>query len=152
MIPAQHLITSIHTHWASQTAGVAPTIYPGTRLDTHQLDAWCELWVDAWSDPPRRNADPDRLTLSILVHCFSRRPADPAALARLVSAARAALARQAIPLQDLTGPSPISLGLLRVREHDLHDLSRNHAALGQEQLLHAVLVFQAHAEEAPPVA
>lgn len=147
MLPAQHLITSIHSHWASQVPNGTPTIYPGARVDTNRLTDWYELWVDAWSDSPRRHADPDGLTVSILIHCFSRQPTRKTTVQRLASVARTALARQTLSIIDADAPTPRTIGFLRLREHAVHDLSRNHAALGQERLQHLVLVFEARAEE-----
>jgi hypothetical protein len=152
MIPAQHLTTSIQSHWAAETASQFETVYPGTRRDTQRLAEWCELGIENQSDPPRRNADPDRLAVSILVHCFSRHSTQPIRVQRLATVARSALSRRAVPIQDTTGSTPVELGCLRVREHAAHDLSRNHAALGQELLQHIVLVFQAVAEELSPTA
>ncbi len=149
MLSAQHLISSIHAHWSTHFPEEVPTIYPGLRLDTERLTQWCELWVDGWSDPPRRAIAPDGLTVSILVHCFARHPADKTAVHRLASAARAALSGQTLPIQDFGPETPASLGVLRVREQTVQDLSRNHAALGQERVQHLVLVFHARAEEVP---
>jgi hypothetical protein len=152
MLPAHHLITSIHTHWAAHFPGEIPTLYPGTRLDTDRLAAWCELWVDAWSAPPRRAISPDHLTVSILVHCFARHATDKTAVHQLATAARTALSGQLVPIVDATTENPTTLGALRIREHTVQDLSRNHAALGQERLQHLVLVLDARAVEcAEPV-
>ncbi|MFV0445872.1 MAG: hypothetical protein ACK5Q5_20025 [Planctomycetaceae bacterium] len=133
------------------TASTVQTIYPGTRVDTQRLGHWCELWVDAWSDSPRRNADPDHFSVSILVHCFSRDPRQTTEVHRLLTLARETLARKAIPIRDTPNNGAINLGLLRVREPVMHDLSRNHTASGQEPLQHLVLVFPACAEECTAV-
>lgn len=149
MLPLQHLVTSIHSHWDRATVGTFPTMYPGMHVETSHFTAWCELWVETWSDPPRRESAPDQITASILVHCFNRNPVDHVGLEKLISDARGALIRKTIPIIDATAATPLEIGTMRIREHTMHNLTRNHAALGQEHLKHAVLIFEAHAQETP---
>lgn len=146
MLPAHHLITSVHAHWTAAFSSSVPTIYPGMRIDTDRLREWCELWVDAWSDRPRRMHGPDELNVSILVHCFARHPTSKTVAHRLAMAAREALGERLVPVLDREHTVPVTLGVLRLREHSVQDLSRNHAALGQERLQHLVVVFQGMAQ------
>lgn len=146
MIAPQHLLRAVQRHWSQTLPVSAPTLYPGMRLETAAADRWYELWMDAWSDGPRRSAAPDRLTVSLLVHCFSRDPVQKTAVHALASAARETLAGRRLPITD-DSAEPRLLGWLAIGEHAVHDLSRNHAAIGQEGLQHLVLVFQAVAEE-----
>lgn len=147
MLSAQHLIRTVQRHWSQALPLAAPTVYPGMRLDTAAADSWYELWVDAWSDGLRRSTAPDRLMVSLLVHCFSRDTVHKTAVHALASAARETLAGRRLAITD-DASEPVLLGWLAIFEHAVHDLSRNHAAIGQEGLQHLVLVFQAVAEEA----
>ena len=148
MIPAEHIITTLHRHWDANLPISAPTLYAGTRLDTSRLDEWYELWIDAWADSARRDIAPDQLTVSILVHCFARHPTKKTAVHRLATAARETLAGRVLSIEDVGAIPPVSLGCLRITEHSVRDLTRNHAALGQERLQHLVLVFDATAQQA----
>lgn len=147
MIAAQHLIRAVQRHWSQTLPTSTPTVYPGMRFDTDAADHWYELWVETWSDGPRRSTAPDRLTVALLVHCFSRDPVQKTAVQGLASAARQALSGRRLMITD-DAAEPVLLGWLAIFEHSVQDLSRNHAALGQEGLQHLVLVFQAVAEEA----
>jgi hypothetical protein len=147
MLPPHHIVSAVQRRWAEETAATAPTAYPGTRLDTAGLPQWFELWVDAFSAAPQRHVSPDRLTISILVHCFARDAADKLAAHRLANAARASLAASTLTITDAAEPTPAVIGFLTPQQPQLHDLSRTHAALNQERLQHLVLVVPALAHE-----
>lgn len=147
MLPPQHIVAAVHRHWSTRTGDAAPTVYPGTRFDVSSLDGWFELWVDAWSREPQRHVSPDRLMVAILVHCFSRHATDKLAAQRLADAARAALDGWTLTITDRTDPAPQTIGFLTLQESTLRDLSRNHAASGQERLQHIVVTIPALAHE-----
>ena len=149
MVPADRIVAAVHSYWAAALPSDLVTLYPGVRLDTSGLQHWCELWVDAWSDPPRRAVAPDRLRIAIIVHCFSRHPTQKAGVHRIASLAREALAGRTLPVAPSEAITGDLWGCLRIREHAAHDLTRNQAASGQERLQHLVLTFDAIVEQTP---
>lgn len=149
MVPADRIIATLHSHWAAVLAPGVVTLFPGSRIDTAGLLEWFEFCVDAWSDPPRRTMSPDRLSLVITLHGFSRHPTQKTGVHRLASLARNALSGRTLPIAPSETISKDFCACLRIREHTAHDLTRNHAALGQERLQHLVLNFEAIVEETP---
>lgn len=147
MFPQPCLIRTVQAHWSEQTAGTAPTIYPGARSDPAEAPAWFELWVDSWTDAPRRAAAPDLLAIAIVVHCFSRDPSDKSRVHALADAARQAFSGRRLPIIDDAAPTPHVVGWLSIHEHSAHDLTRHQAALGQPALQHVVVTFTAAAQQ-----
>ena len=149
MIPADRLVATIHAHWAAALPLDAPTLFPGTRLTTESLPTWFELWVDAWSTPPRRAVAPDLLAVTVVVHGFSRHPAQKFAIQRLADAARQTLSGRHLPIHETADPASPQIGLLSIREQTVQDLTRAQAAQGQERLQHIVIAFDARARALP---
>lgn len=147
MLETRQIVAAVQRHWAEETFGVAPTVYPGSRLDLAGAAAWYELWVEASDSRPRRHAAPERLTLSLLIHCFARHATDKRSVQSLADKAREALDGRSMTVRDETLSEPQVTGYVTVQELDFRDLSRNQAALGQEGLQHFVLIGQAVAHE-----
>ena len=88
MVGIDAITRSVHVHWGS-AFGACPTIHPGQQANLANETAWVELWVDTWDEQPGRTDCPQRMTVAVTVHCFSRHPTDLAELRTIADAARA---------------------------------------------------------------
>lgn len=146
MVGIDAITRSVHVHWES-AFDACPTLHPGQQVDLAAETAWVELWVDTWDEQPCRNGGPERMTVAVTVHCFSRHPTDLAELRTVADAARVALGRQFIAVRDYEqGDAPL-LGYLRLREPELRDLTRVHAEETRGALRHVVVLCRGVAEE-----
>lgn len=139
MVGIDAITRSVQVHWGS-VFGACPTIHPGQQADLANDTAWVELWVDTWDEQPRRNDGPQRMTVAVTVHCFSRHPTDMAELRTIADAARGALGRQLIAVRDFEQEGAPVLGYLRLRETELRDLTRVHDEETRGALRHVVVL------------
>jgi len=145
MVGIDAVTRSLHVHWADAFSGCA-TVHPGEQLDVGAQTAWVELWVDAWDEQPRRNDGPERMSVAVTVHCFSRHATETAELRTIADAARVALARQLIAVRDYEQSGSPLVGYVRLRETELRDLTRVHDEGLRGSLRHVVVLCRGVAE------
>ena len=135
MLSLDALNQAVAAHWAAAGPDL-PTRHADQRLASDRLAAWTELWVLPLESQPTRAAA-DHVTVEVLVHLFVQPRESRVRIEQLADAARAALARQTLPVAD---------GWLRLGEVELRDLSRDDDADGLAPR-HLVLIARGDATQ-----
>lgn len=146
MLAIEDIVHSLHVHWANAFT-VCPTVHPGQQIDTSTVTAWAELWVDSWDEERGRSDGPQRLPVSVTLHCFSRHATETSDVHRLADGARTALSRQLVEIRDYSEVGTPLLGYLRLRESELRDMTRAHDDELRGMLRHVVVLCRGVAEE-----
>lgn len=145
MVGIDAITRSLHVHWGDAFSA-CPTVHPGEQFDVAGRTAWVELWVDAWDEQPRRNDGPERMSVAVTVHCFSRHATETAESRAIADAARGALGRKLIEVRDFEQSGAPLLGYIRLRETELRDLTRVHDDALRGALRHIVVLCRGVAE------
>jgi hypothetical protein len=146
MVSCEMIVRSVQARWRDEFVA-APTVYPGQQLDTSGLAAWVELWVDAWDEPVRREISPDRQSVWLSVHCFTREPLQATRVHNLAAAARDIVSRRTIEVRDYTLSEEPLIARLRMREAEARDLTRDEGAADRGVLRHVVVMCRGRLEE-----
>ncbi|REJ71578.1 MAG: hypothetical protein DWQ34_06095 [Planctomycetota bacterium] len=145
MVTAEAITRSVQTFWAAGFSASA-TVYPGQQADTSALEEWVELWIESWEEAVRRDASPHIVRVNVTVHCFSRSATAATRVQELADAARDVLARQTIVIRDYDESGTPVLGHVRLREAEMHDMTRPQGAEHRGVLRHAVVAINGRAE------
>jgi hypothetical protein len=138
---------SLYSFWADQFPLSVSTVYPGTRIDTAEIDEWIELWVDAWSRRPQRASSRQLIELSLTAHCFVKQGTDKSRVHALADAARATLSQATVAVRDYeTSGTPV-VGYAKLFETETRDLTRNNFASLQHSMQHLMVACRGIAQE-----
>ena len=133
----EFIAASLFKFWSDQFPLVVTTAYPGTRIDTAALTEWLEITIDGWSRRPQRSGAPERIGLSLSVHCFVKQSLDKSRIYELSDAVRSTISQQTISLRDYdTSGTPV-IGYATLLEPETRDLTR----LDTDSLRHAMQHF-----------
>jgi hypothetical protein len=147
MLSTAAITAGLQTWWRDHLPITLPTIYPGTQLDTTTIPAWCELYIDLWTRPPRRSTNIDALHIAVTIHLFAKGTHDRTLLPTLIDAATAMLQHQRIPLHDPTlSESPLT-GYALLHEAQSRNLTRPQQPHAGDHLQHIVVTIEGRAEE-----
>ncbi len=143
MLSIESIVTSFQQQWDAGTSLSAPTVYPGIQLATDSLDAWFELWINAWTSSPRRRAELEQLDVTIWVHCFAKHPTNMIQSEQLATVARENLEHRIVPI---LAANQSQVGLLVMGETETRRLSRQ-SEHGHWRWQHIAVVAQGTAHE-----
>lgn len=138
----EQVTVSVLAWWRNTFPLRVATVWPGTVLDT----AGVTEWVEGWSGLPQRAGGPERVELSLTVHCFTKPGMDVGRVQELADAARETLSQQTIAVRDFAESGGPVVGYVSVFEAEVRDLTRNHAGSLQKGMRHAVVTCRGVAQ------
>lgn len=133
----ESITAGLLSYWRDEFPLAVTTAYPGTRIDTAELDEWLELSIDVWSRRPQRAGALQRIDLSLSVHCFVKQGLDKFRVHELADAVRGTLSQKTVPLRDYDASGTPVIGYATLREPETRDLTRSDA----DSLKHAMQHF-----------
>lgn len=145
---AQDVIqASLQVHWADQVGGEYPTVYGGQQLDLTGETGWYELWVQSWLGGAQRTQGHEHREVLVSVHVFARSRLDLGLIHAMTDRARRALIHQLVVLRDYDLSEAPEVGVLRLREVDVRNLTRVDREQGGIGLEHHLVTCRGMAEE-----
>lgn len=137
---------SLLSHWSDQFGGSTTTIYPGMKVDTSELSEWVEIWVDSWSRRPQRIGGLPLIDVTATVHCFVKAGNDTGRIHELTDTVRSIFAQESVPLKDFTQSGEPDIGVIRLKEPETRNLTRNQSGSLQVILHHTAVIVRGSAQ------
>ena len=138
---------SVLAWWRDEFPLSVLTVWPGTAVETAGARAWIEIWVEEFARGPQRSGAPERMDLSISVHCFVEGSTDKGRVQEIADAVRETLSQRTIPIHDHDASGAPLVGYVRILEAETRELTRNQQASLQEGLQHVVVTWRGVAQQ-----
>ena len=143
----EQITGSVLTHWSDQFPLSVTTIYPGTKIDTADLDEWLDLRIDMWLQRPQRSTAKQVLDVTVILEAFVKQGLDKSRIQELADATRSTISQQTIPIRDYeTSGTPVT-GYLSFFESETRDLSRNDTNTLRNSMQHLRIICPGIAQQ-----
>jgi len=139
MITLEALITALQRHVAVEMPEDVPLVLPGIVLDAEATAEWIEFSCDAVGGIAQRDSPAELHEVSVTLQVFVRASRQTMRIQTLAGAARSIVSGRLIDIRDQTVSDEPIIGAVRLREADLRDLTRVHAAEQRRALRHVVV-------------
>lgn len=139
MITLEQLSTALQRHVAEEMPENVPLVLPGVVLDAETTAEWIEFSCDAVDGVVQRDSPAELQEVSVTLQVFVRASRQTTRVQALADAARSIISRRLIDVHDQTVSDEPVIGSVRLREADVRDLTRVHAAEQRRALRHVVV-------------
>jgi len=146
VLSQEAISASLLSFWSDQFGGTVTTIYPGMKVDTTELPEWIEIWVDSWSRRPQRIGGLPLIDVTATVHCFVKAGTDSGRIQELTDAVRSVFAQESVPLIDYSQSGEPNIGVIRLKEPETRNLTRNQSGSLQVVLHHTAIIVRGTAQ------
>lgn len=146
VLSQEAISASLLSYWSTQFGSSVTTIYPGMKVDTADLTEWVEIWVDSWSRRPQRIGGIPLIDVTATVHCFVKAGSDSGRIQELTDVVRSVFAQESVPLKDFTQSGAPEIGVIRLKEPETRNLTRNHSGSLQVVLHHTAVIVRGTAQ------
>lgn len=146
ILSQEAISASLLSYWSGRFGGGVTTIYPGMKVDTAGLSEWAEIWVDSWSRRPQRIGGIPLIDVAATVHCFVKAGTDSGRIQELTDAVRSVFAQESVPLKDFSQSGEPDIGIIRLKEPETRNLTRNHSGSLQVVLHHTAVIVRGTAQ------
>ena len=146
VLSQEAISASLLSYWSDQFGSGVTTIYPGMKTDTAGLSEWVEIWVDSWSRRPQRIGGIPLMDVTATVHCFVKTGTDSGRIHELTDIARSLFAQESVPLIDFTQSGEPNIGVIRLKEPETRNLTRNQSGSLEVVLHHTAVIVRGRAQ------
>ena len=146
VLSQEAISASLLFYWKTQFGESVTTIYPGMKVDTTSLSEWVEIWVDSWSRRPQRIGGIPLIDVTVTVHCFVKSGQESGRIQQLTDSIRSVFAQETIALINFHQSDEPQMGLIRLKEPETRNLTRNQAGALQVVLHHTAIIVRGSAQ------